>query len=372
MKIVFFTYHVWRSERRAGFHHLAKSFYNFGWEVLFFTTGLSWISSLQGNKRLNYYGTHERNKLIEELPNFISYLHFTPFHSIGFKYSFSNLLLHPLVASYPGFSFDQTHDFISKADLLVFESADGLLLIDKIANINTKARKVYRMSDLLTVLRKHPISTKYEKKYWDFFDLISVPSEFMYSQFKNSGNLSLDYHGISKDDFNISHRSPFNENTYNAVWVGNGYFDYNFLHTASSYKNDWRFHIIGDVEDKISAKNIFYYGEIPFAEIIPYILNADLGLDNKSWKPDMESCTDSLKVLQYTYAGLPIILPNFLKSNRSNIYSYVPGNPDSIRSSLSQAQNHPRGQDEKHLIHSWDELAAKLAGPLWDQNLGLN
>ena len=169
MKIVFFTYHVWRSERRAGFHHLAKSFYDFGWEVLFFTTGLSWISSLQGNKRLNYYGIHERNKLIEELPNFISYLHFTPFHSIGFKYSFSNLLLHPLVASYPVFSFDQTHDFISKADLLVFESADGLLLIDQIANINTKARKVYRMSDLLTVLRKHPISTQYEKKYWDFF-----------------------------------------------------------------------------------------------------------------------------------------------------------------------------------------------------------
>ena len=246
------------------------------------------------------------------------------------------------------------------------------MLIDQITDINKSARSVYRMSDLLTVLRKHPISTEYEKKYWDFFDLISVPSEFMYSQFKNSENLSLDYHGISKDDFNISHQSPFNENTYNAVWVGNGYFDYNFLHTASSYKDDWRFHIIGDVENKISAKNIFYYGEIPFAEIIPYILNADLGLDNKSWKPDMESCTDSLKVLQYTYAGLPIILPNFLESSRSNIYSYVPGNPDSIRSSLSQAQNHPRGQDEKHLIHSWDELAAKLAGPLWDQNLGLN
>ena len=69
------------------------------------------------------------------------------------------------------------------------------------------------MSDLLTVLRKHPISTKYEKKYWDFFDLISVPSEFMYSQFKSSENLSLDYHGISKDDFNISHRSPYNEHT---------------------------------------------------------------------------------------------------------------------------------------------------------------
>ena len=176
------------------------------------------------------------------------------------------------------------------------------------------------MSDLLTVLRKHPVSTKYEKKYWDFFDLISVPSEFMYSQFKSSENLSLDYHGISKGDFNISHRSPYNEHTYNAVWVGNGYFDHNFLQIASSYKEDWHFHIIGDVEKKVLAKNIFYYGEMPFTETIPYILNADLGLDNKSWKPDMESCTDSLKVLQYTYAGLPIILPNFLKSNRSNIY----------------------------------------------------
>ena len=372
MKIVFFTYHVWRSERRAGFHHLAKSFHDFGWKVLFFTTGLSWISSLQGNKRLNYYSTHERNKLVEELPNFYSYLHFTPFHSIGFKQSLINLFIQPLVESYSLFSFDQTHDFISEADLLIFESADGLLLIEQITDINKNARTVYRMSDLLTVLRKHPVSTKYEKKYWDFFDLISVPSEFMYSQFKSSENLSLDYHGISKDDFNKPHQSPFDENAYNAVWVGNGYFDHNFLQIASSCKEDWYFHIIGDVEKKVLAKNIFYYGEMPFTETIPYILNANLGLDNKLWKPDMESCTDSLKVLQYTYAGLPIILPNFLKSNRSNIYSYEPANPDSIHSSLSRAKNHPSGQDEKHSINSWHDLAARLAGPLWNQHLGLN
>ena len=372
MKIVFFTYHVWRSERRAGFHHLAKSFHDFGWEVLFFTTGLSWISSLQRNKRLNYYSAHERNKLVKELPNFYSYLHFTPFHSIGFKQSLVNLLIQPLVETYPLSSFNQTHDFIGEADLLIFESADGLLLIDQIAGINKKARKVYRMSDLLTVLRKHPISIKYEKKYWDSFDLVSVPSEFMYSQFKSSENLSLDYHGISKDEFNVSHQSPYDEHTYNAVWVGNGYFDHNFLQIASSYKEDWHFHIIGDVEKKIFAKNIFYYGEMHFTETIPYILNANLGLDNKSWKPDMESCTDSLKVLQYTYAGLPIILPYFLKSNRSNIYCYQPANPDSIHSSLSQAQNHHPGQDEKHSINSWLDLAARLAGPLWNQHLGLN
>ena len=119
MKIAFFTYHVWRSERRAGFHHLAKSFHDFGWEVLFFTTGLSWISSLQGNKRLNYYSTHERNKLVEELPSFYSYLHFTPFHSIGFKQSLVNLLIQPLVETYPLSSFNQTHDFIGEADLLI-------------------------------------------------------------------------------------------------------------------------------------------------------------------------------------------------------------------------------------------------------------
>ncbi|MEL0330201.1 MAG: glucuronosyltransferase, partial [Deltaproteobacteria bacterium] len=165
---------------------------------------------------------------------------------------------------------------------------------------------------------------------------------------------------------------PYNEHTYNAVWVGNGYFDHNFLQIASSYKEDWHFHIIGDVEKKVFAKNIFYYGEMPFTETIPYILNANLGLDNKSWKPDMESCTDSLKVLQYTYAGLPIILPNFLKSNRSSIYCYEPANPDSIHSSLSQAQNHTPGQDEKHSINSWHDLAARLAGPLWNQHLGLN
>ena len=372
MKVVFFTYHVWRSERRAGFHHLAKSFHDSGWEVLFFTTGLSWLSSLQGNKRLNNYQVHERKKLVEELPNFFSYLHFTPFHSVGFKQPLVNLLLQPLVASYNLFSFDCTHDFISNADLLVFESADGLLLIDRVSKINTKARKVYRMSDLLSVLRKHPTSIEHEKKHWNDFDLISVPSKFMFNQFDSSENLSLDYHGVDKDIFDKNHQSPYKKFSINAVWIGNNYFDHNFLKIAANAKKDWYFHIIGNIEKKYVSNNVIYYGEIPFSDLVPYVLHADIGLDNMYWKPNLESCSDSLKILQYSYAGLPIIYPNFFESDRSNIYSYEPDNTNSIKLALNQALNHTPGRDEKHSIKSWHDLAARLAGPLWDQHLGLN
>ena len=93
----------------------------------FFYNWFKLISSLQRNKRLNYYSTHERNKLIKESPSFYSYLHFTPFHSIGFKQSLVNLLIQPLVETYPLSSLKQTHDFIGEADLIIFESADGLL-----------------------------------------------------------------------------------------------------------------------------------------------------------------------------------------------------------------------------------------------------
>ncbi|MGA1645716.1 MAG: hypothetical protein ACO4AV_12140, partial [bacterium] len=75
---------------------------------------------------------------------------------------------------------------------------------------------------------------------------------------------------------------------------------------------------------------------------------------------------------QYSYAGLPIIYPNFFESDRSNIYSYEPDNTNSIKLALNQALNHTPGRDEKHSINSWHDLAARLAGPLWNQNLGLN
>ncbi len=97
------------------------------------------------------------------------------------------------------------------------------------------------MSDLLSVLRKHPTSIEHEKKHWDDFDLISVPSKFMFNQFNSSKNLSLDYHGVDKDIFDKNYQSPYKKVSVNAVWIGNNYFDHNFLKIAANAKKDWYF-----------------------------------------------------------------------------------------------------------------------------------
>jgi 2-beta-glucuronyltransferase len=85
--VVLVTGHYWHSKRRAGFHWLADAYHRLGWQVLFFTASVSWLSYLRRDHR-TLYGSfwEQRNKLWQVGEDFYSYVWFTPFHPANLRF----------------------------------------------------------------------------------------------------------------------------------------------------------------------------------------------------------------------------------------------------------------------------------------------
>ncbi len=254
-------------------------------------------------------------------------------------------------------------DKVKETDLFIFESFPGLFLFPKFKELNPSARFVYRVSDDIRLFNPHVTVLELEKKISPEFDLVSVPSHFIFNKFKGLDNLRLQYHGINKNLFDDKYENPYshNKNNPNLIFTGISYFDYEFLELGSQLFPNWRFHIFGPMKHKLQADNIKYYGEVSYEKIIPYIKYADIGLQTLIYSKSAVAFTDSLKVLQYSYCKLPIVAPEFLKSDRKNIYYYKPGDEESIRGAVTNAQKFGKDTFDNSNIHSWEKLAKELA-----------
>ncbi|WP_066377060.1 MULTISPECIES: glucuronosyltransferase [unclassified Anabaena] len=359
-RVVLVTGHYWQSKRKAGFHWLADAFLRQGWEVVFFTAPISWLSVIRGDYRLEYPVVREANQLQQVETKIWSYVWFTPWHPANLRWDLLNYLASKLFRLYSQFPLGAVEPMIENADLIIFESTPALLLFEKFKFLNPNAKFVYRVSDDLRLLRNHPVVLETEKQISSKFDLVSVPSQYIYKKFAGLPKLQLHLHGIRKDLFDSNYTNPYlNSNCPNIIFVGNSYFDVEFLESASQLFPDWQFHIIGPINNLPANKNIISYGEMPFKDTIPYIKYADIALQIRSYSPGIESLTDSLKVIQYTYCQLPIIAPTYLSSARPHVFYYQPSDADSIQQALISAQNFDRSQIQTDDIYSWDELISK-------------
>ncbi len=344
---------------------MAQAYHKLGYEVLFFTAPVSYLLKLKGDYRFDFALKEEAGKLIEKDNGLFSYVHFTPFHIANFRLSVLNRLSSPLVSLYTQYSFKEAESFIRQSDLVVFESTPGLFLFDRMKRLNTKGRFVYRVSDDLRLLNVHPALIRHEEKLLSRFDLVSVPSAYIYTVLSalKPGNLQLHHHGINKRMFDEEHQTPFAETEQkNIVFIGNDYFDTEFLRMAAEEYPGHLFHIIGPIPDLPVRDNIIAYGEMPYQNTVPYVKFADAGLHTLTYRPGAESFTDSLKVLQYTYCRLPIIAPDFLKTNRKNTFCYEPGNRVSVKAAVARALDGGRALYDNSEVKSWEEVANKL----WD------
>jgi len=362
-KVVLVTGHYWYSKRRAGFHWLADAFHGLGWEVVFLTTTISWLSYLRGDHRTKYPDVwNQRNRLIRVEPNLYSFVWLTPFHPAHLRSSVLNQLSRPIFRLYGALPLGEVEGHVRTADWFVFESTPGLLLFERFKQINPKAKFVYRVSDDLRLLKNSPLVLEAEEKALPFFDLVSVPSKYLWDKFNGKArNLRLHFHAIRKELFDQPCTNPYADLPGpHCVFVGVSHFDHDFLERASRLFPDWQFHIVGPIQQSVRRSNVHYYGEKPFLQTIPYIKWADIGLANRSYSPGAESLSDSLKIVQYTYARLPIVAPAFLDSKRSNLYTYQPGDDESIKRALLLAREHDRNSIPINDIYSWKEFVEKL------------
>jgi len=362
---VLITSHYLGSRRRAGFHFIADALRRGGWHVTFMTVGFSEVSRLKREHRFDYRADREAGRLITLAPGLDSYVWFTPFHPVNRLPAPIAWAATPVFARYGSLPLPNANGFIREADLFVFESTAGLMLVDRFRALNPQARLVYRVSDDLRALRAHSVVRDAEQRVLPQFDLVSVPSQAIFDILSPlSPKVRLQHHGIDKAAFDVPGPSPYGErNTTNAVFVGIANLDREFLAVAAELHPGWRFHVFGPFA-AMGPPNIVSHGELPFGDTVPFIVHADVGLAAVTRIPNAEVLSDSLKVIQFTYARLPFVVPDFIRSARQNAIPYVPGDRQSIRGALEQAATFDRSTISRDGILSWDELAAALAGDL--------
>ncbi|BBD62256.1 UDP-glucuronate:glycolipid 2-beta-glucuronosyltransferase [Nostoc sp. HK-01] len=367
-RVVLVTGHYWNSKRKAGFHWLAEAFWHQGWEVIFVTSALSWLSVIRRDYRLAYPVLQEANQLQLIRENFWSYVWFTPWHPANLRSNLLNHLSRGLFNLYGQLPLGTVEPLLKETDLFIFESTPALLLFDRCKQLNPQAQFIYRVSDDLRLLRNHPVVLNTEERVAPKFDLVSVPSQHIYRLFAGLPNLALELHGLRKDIFNQEYANPYSgSDTPNVVFVGNAHFDYEFLEQASQLLPNWQFHIIGPMNNLPQRNNILAYQELPFESTVAYIKHADIALQTLAYSPGAECFTDSLKIIQYSYCQLPIVAPAYLASSRTNVFYYQPGDASSIYQALIAAQMYDRSQIPTYEIYSWDDLVS-----LWIKRMEKN
>jgi 2-beta-glucuronyltransferase len=360
-RVVLVTSHYLESDRKAGFHWLAEAYWRAGWDVLFFTESLSWLSVLRRDHRCRYPVVEDGHKLRQVRERLASFVWLTPFHPVNLRAGLLNWLSAPVLKLYARFSLGAALPAIQSADLFVFDSDHGLFLFERFKELNARARFVYRVSDDVRMMRHNPLLPSQEERIVGQFDLISAPSSIFPRRFPQLANAFFHNHGLEKDLFDVRHANPYSTRRPNVVYVGKHFFDTDFMKQAAPMFPDWSFHVFGDVGPLPPAANLTCHGERPFAELVPYLQHADIGLQNLTYTPGAEWFADSLKMFQYTYCRLPIVAPSFLRTDRPHVFYYEPGDPASIRTALLSAHDYDRSTISSGDVLTWDDLAAKLA-----------
>jgi 2-beta-glucuronyltransferase len=357
--------HYLLSKRKAGFHWLADALWRDGWHVTFVTVSFSHLSRVNKDHRFGYGLDKQANRLIHVDERLDTYAWFTAFHPPNKLPPAVDLALTVFFRSYAHLAMPGLEPVVQEADLVIFESMGGLLLFDRFRKVNPKARFVYRVSDDLRLLKAPLIVRQTEDRIAPRFDLISVTSPYSQQRFAGLPNVRLHHHGIDPRSFEGELPDPYGDRwETDVVFVGNSHFDYGFIELAPPQFPTWGFHVIGPIANLPRMPNVIAYGEIPFAETIPYLQHADIGLQIRAAGPSMEHLTDSLKVIQYTWVGLPVVAPDFLASKRPNVITYHPGDATSMREALLRARAYDRSSIMRDGIQTWTDIARELAGPL--------
>lgn len=364
MNIVLLSNHWYPSPRKAGFHHLADAWHAQGHDIAFVTVGFSAISWLRHDFRTRFAGIRQACNVWQRLRDrFDSYVFRTCWHPHTTLIPVLDRLLEPCMRHYGRALPPTLCERLAAADVILYESCAALYLVSRCRELAPQARHIYRVSDDIRTMRSTPAGmVNLEQQLAPDFALISVPCRGLAEKFFPSARVCLHPHGLNTSAFEACTVSPYPPDSRNAVFCGLGFYDAAAVHAMAQTQPEVSFHILGVGQPSgVTPDNVRYYGERPFADTIPFIKFADAGLYTlrPSSRP-MQAYTDSLKIIQYRYCGLPIVSPDFLNLHREGIFYYTPGNAASCAAALAGALRHGRHAAYAAEVHTWDEVARAI------------
>jgi|GEM_PF-1094342 len=362
MKVVLLSFHVFTSERRAGFHFIAEEMARRENDVYFITVGVSPLSLVRNADHHADALAHGINHWrCVETSNVNSYVLYTPYHPVNLRNRLLNQLTETVFYNY-GQCVQRLRSVVDNANVVIFESALGLLFIPWLEK-KPHAKWIYRVSDDLPFLKPHPvmIDAECEALKLDLFDLVSCPSEPIFTRLQQfSRRVRLQQHGIDMSSYDACHTSPYKGQSdfvrANAVFVGMSHVDVQALEIMAKQNPDVLFHLIGKIKFSNNLNNVMVYGVLPFSDTVPFVKYADVGLQTRISKGD-SGLRHSLKVQQYTYVGLPIVGPQSLDTGWGNYFGFPDEySEDDVSGALRKALMSGRNDSARTHVRSWADL----------------
>lgn len=369
-KVALLSTHDYESPRRAGFHWLADAYCRAGYQVDFVTVGLSPMSWLTGDHRLQRARTRGFNQIFDISPGMRGLYWLLPFHVVNLRSSWGNAATAPLFRLFGKLSIDPLKDLLNPADHIIVESSLALAFVPGIRKAAPRARLIYRVSDDVSVVGNHPVLSEFERSALPHFDLISLPSDYMRGKFGRSAPVEVHYHGIQKDLLDTQHDDPYEANGRRRVLtMGTTLFDKSAFVGFAEACPSVDFHFFGARNDLPQRDNICNHGERPFRELIPYIQHCDAGLAPYLPTPGAEYLSQtSNKLMQFTYCRKPVLVPSFIPSHAHHIVSYDARSSDDYPRQVSRAFSIGSADIDNGGICTWDDVRKALEQ---DEGVGL-
>ncbi|WP_156385511.1 GumK N-terminal domain-containing glycosyltransferase [Ramlibacter sp. Leaf400] len=357
--IVFLTTHLWKGQRKAGFHFLASAFSNLGWHVKFVTTGISLISNVAQDRRSREVESSGSDGIVEW------FVEKTTAHPVDLRLPWLNALTAPLFLKYYGRRpSKKLEEAIRQASHVVFESSCALFYVNTVCRLNASATLIYRVSDDVRVIKNHPAVRTVEDQIIERFDCISIPSSILHKRrFSGYPTAHIHLHGLDTAALDIELPSPYTSRRPIAVYVGSTLYDNNFLQVAHQQFSGIDFHVVGNIEPTIRSANVFYHGEMAFNQAVQFMKHADIGLALYRRQPGAEYLAESSnKIAQFMYLGLPVITPDFVGANLTDhrVLCYTPNESETIQAAMQTALDMPKGVRGNIKAKSWLDVATDI------------
>lgn len=363
-RAVIFSYHsVGFGERKNSVVFLAESLAQMGWRADLVTVQLSLLSRLARVPRLKVVPRQQWNTWLERTDRISNFVWVPVIHPATSGWRWIDHLATPIFRLYPHLLPQAIRQRVRLANLIVIESCSAVLLYPLLKRLAPNAKFVYRACDSLDAVGMHPVLAKTVTRTACNFDLFSSPSTHLLADLPSCVNKCLLPQGLQKCLFDVLVASPYETPGPHAIVAGDMMFDLqSFKFMVRNFPNV-TFHVFGkmDLSELASFDNLIRHGEVPFETLRSYIVHADLGIAPYLDRPEVHYLAESsLKLVQYTYAQLPILAPNFCESGRDHLKVYVPGEESSIVRAMKQALLVDRQTIDRSGIYDWEDVAREM------------
>ena len=372
MKILFLSPHAFLpSTRKTSVHFVSEALAERGHSVATISVGYSLLTRFKNHSLYHRLASEQKNCFIERYPSYRSACYLPLLHPFSSRNPLINRITGLFFRLYGNVLPRFMKDEMETADIIFLESGTSICFFEAIRRVNKTARIVYFRRDRLDSVGASPYLINLEQRLGPTFDCVIVPSPSLAGQLPAGAKVKHIPQGIDKRGFDQCETSPYPLGSRNAISVGNMLFDDAAVTAMASHNPRVAFHLFGSGISGDFPSNVKVYGERPFDEIIPYIKFADFGIaPYRLTEKELYLAASSLKMQQYSYCLLPILVPYLLTGTRDNLIAYRQNGEQDWADIVERALAAEKNPAWRAGILSWQEVAAQVEADFFVRAIG--